>query len=186
MPVSQVASPTVHPLDAEPVVATTGDPPLIVLVGNAAELLDRAKELALDVPQCRVVCTRLDDDPGGAATRAGSANLEGLIVDLRTAKATWAGDELDLTEPELVVLAMLSRLAGAVCGYRDIDRALGGRPGGPINKPALRALMSRLRKKIPTVDIACVRGRGYSLRLPTQRSAPLTASPPDVTQRHAG
>ncbi len=108
---------------------------------------------------------------GAAPARPIATAADDLVFDQEARRAFWRGRQLDLTEPELVLLHGLAGPAGGDLTYLRARGLLQAAAvaGGAIDRELFRSLVKRLRKKFREVDpdfdrIAFVPERGYRWR----------------------
>ena len=144
---------------------------------GAVGVLDRSRSVAAI---CEDLISLVE---GGGLVRAAPARpiataADDLVLDREARRAFWKGRQLDLTEPELVLLHGLAGPAGGDLTYHRAHGLLEATAvaGGAIDRELFRSLVKRLRKKFREVDpdfdrIAFVPERGYRWRGPAADAA---------------
>ncbi|MGH8446744.1 MAG: response regulator transcription factor [Solimonas sp.] len=92
--------------------------------------------------------------------------LGSLSMDIAAQRAWLAGEALDLSSREWLVLEHLLRHAGKVVGKQQIGGALSG-PASEVSQNAVEVYVSRLRGKLENADvrIRTIHGFGYMLEI---------------------
>ena len=87
----------------------------------------------------------------------------GLVIELAARTVTVAGEPVSLSAQQFDLLAHLARHPRRAVGYDELWRKVWGYDG-PLGKRVIQRAMSRLREKLGSEWIVCVRRRGYRLR----------------------
>ncbi|RXJ97755.1 DNA-binding response regulator [Arcobacter sp. CECT 8986] len=86
---------------------------------------------------------------------------ENTVFDLKEHKLYIDGDEVELTKKEILFLELFAQNLNKIASYDEmIDYVW---QGEETNLTNIRAMIKRLRKKLPTDSIVIVKGMGYSL-----------------------
>lgn len=86
---------------------------------------------------------------------------ENTVFDLKERKLYIDSDEVELTKKEILFLELFAQNLNKIASYDEmIDYVW---QGEETNLTNIRAMIKRLRKKLPIDSIVIVKGMGYSL-----------------------
>ncbi|HLT77093.1 MAG TPA: response regulator transcription factor [Ferrovibrio sp.] len=137
---------------------------------GAVDFVDKSKSFAIILQRLRIALA--GKQPAGGAMQQGGAS--GLVLDVASARASWNGQQVELTHGEFKVVQLLAQRVGRDVGYREIYdavRGVGFEAGqGPDGYRAnVRAMVKRIRQKFRDLDpdfdaIETYPGFGYRWR----------------------
>lgn len=137
---------------------------------GAVDFVDKSKSFAIILQRLRIALS--GKQPSSGALPQNGAG--GLLLDVASARASWNGNQVELTHGEFKVVQLLAQRAGRDVGYREIYdavRGVGFEAGqGPDGYRAnVRAMVKRIRQKFRDLDpefdaIETYPGFGYRWR----------------------
>lgn len=137
---------------------------------GAVDFVDKSKSFAIILQRLRIALSG-KQPASGAVQQNGSG---GLVLDVASARASWNGQQVELTHGEFKVVQLLAQRVGRDVGYREIYdavRGVGFEAGqGPDGYRAnVRAMVKRIRQKFRDLDpefdaIETYPGFGYRWR----------------------
>lgn len=137
---------------------------------GAVDFVDKSKSFAIILQRLRIALSAKQSPDAAAAEKEAG----GLLLDVASARASWNGQQVDLTHGEFRVVQLLAQRIGRDVSYREIYDAVRGAGfeagQGPDGYRAnVRAMVKRIRQKFRDLDpefdaIETYPGFGYRWR----------------------